>query len=267
MNIETAKRLCKINNDFYLNQGDSFSETRKAPWSGWGRCLDILKDEWAEDDGFGEPCRLSVFDLACGNLRFEAFLKFTLPDTELTCYAIDNCDDLVASSVVDKQEDSRSFLVQYQNLDVLGELLDDRYINDHLEAPLCDLSVSFGFMHHVPSRELRREMLLSLINQTRSGGYVIVSCWQFLNNAAMALKAQNTHNQALVDLGLTALDEGDYMLGWKNIPQAYRYCHSFSETEIDQLVRSVANRTTMVARFVSDGRTNNLNTYLLFKVL
>ena len=265
MKIETAKRLCKINTEFYQTQGRSFSETRQAPWPGWGRCLDVLLNEWEAADQ-GLPNSLFVFDLACGNLRFEEYLRSALPNTDLACYVVDNCDTLVASSRIDENEGIAPFSVQYQNIDVLKEYLEDRYVGDSIEAPPCDLSVAFGFMHHIPTRELRREVLFGLINQTNPGGYVVVSFWQFLNDENLSAKAIKTHKQALGELGFTDLDENDFLLGWQNMPSVYRYCHSYSENEIDYLLAAVANRAKPIARFVSDGRTDDLNTYIILKV-
>ena len=93
-----------------------------------------------------------------------------------------------------------------------------------------------------------------------------MSFWQFLRSEAMREKAQASHNRALVELGLEDLDDNDYLLGWKNIPGAYRYCHSFSDAEIDQLVEAVTEDATLVARFASDGRTDDLNTYVILRV-
>ena len=61
-------------------------------------------------------------------------------------------------------------------------------------------------------------------------------------------------------------NEGDYLLGWRNTPGAYRYCHSFSDEETDSLVASVADKAKCVARFRADGRTGNLNEYLVLQV-
>lgn len=256
MNTETAEILCKINNDFYRNHCASFSATRRLPWSGWGSCLDILKDACSDGCCLDGCQDFLVFDLACGNLRFETFLNSALPEAAITFYAVDNCDALV----------SQVPSVNYQSLDILDVLQNGLCINDRLAAPVCDLSVSFGFMHHVPRQEYREEILSSLVRQTRSGGYVIVSLWQFLNNKDMGDKARVVHERALGELGLQTLDDNDYLLGWKNIPGAYRYCHSFSEPEIDQLIESVAGKAAVVSRFVSDGRTDNLNTYLVLRV-
>jgi SAM-dependent methyltransferase len=262
MNPETVKRLCEINNDFYRRNAASFSQTRRSPWPGWTDCLKALRGVWAAEDGRSptdERQNLSVLDLACGNLRFETFLNSALPKTTLTFYAVDNCDSIVPKTPY----------VNYQSLDILNLLQNDLPINDHLAAPLCDLAVAFGLMHHVPRQKYRETLLASLARQTRHEGFVIVSFWQFLNNEAMAKRARVTHEHALEELGLEALDNNDYLLGWKNTPGVYRYCHSFSEAEIDQLVESVAQKTplSVVSRFTTDGRTNNLNTYLVLRVL
>jgi SAM-dependent methyltransferase len=320
----TADILRRINNDFYRRNGASFSATRKAPWPGWTRCLEVLRGELPLDGApflGGEPALraeslpggvsaladksspggvFSVFDLACGNLRFEAFLASALSGMPVAMHAVDNCDSIVFPVPG----------VSYQSLDVLDVLLSGANLNDHITAPLCDLSVSFGFMHHVPLRACREELLASLIRQTRPGGHVIVSLWQFLNDARMAANARITHERALRELSelselselreagelgagelgdlsepreadgpsglgelgelgageLGDLDENDYLLGWQDTPRAYRYCHSFSEDEIDRLVGSVAKTASVLSRFTADGRTGDLNTYLILKV-
>ena len=264
MNSETAKTLCQINNDFYRNHYLSFSETRKSAWHGWRRCLEVVRETLLaeQSDDAGEQKGLTIFDLACGNLRFERFMASGLPEASLSFYAVDNCDGLVP----------QMSNVTYQSLDILAELMEGQRINDRLEAPICDLSVSFGFMHHIPLQEQRAEIVSTLIRQTRPGGLVILSFWQFLNDEGLSSKAKLAHECGLSELRArgTALDdlgEGDFLLGWENKPGAYRYCHSFSEAEVDELVESAADKATAVSRFMADGRTGNLNTYLMLRVL
>lgn len=251
MNTETAQILCKINNDFYSKQCESFSETRKAPWTGWIKSLEILQDE-----KFLEHNTLSVLDIACGNLRYESFLKSALPHYDITCFAIDNCDMLVPSMS----------WVNFQHVDIVEALLTQSSLDGIFDVPLCDLSVSFGFMHHIPGQANREKLLQSLLDYTRVGGYIIVSLWQFHKNETMLQKALATHEEAATALQLEILDENDYVIGWKNKPGVYRYCHSFSETDIDQLILSVDQRANLISRFESDGRTNDLNTYLVLQV-
>ncbi len=46
-------------------------------------------------------------------------------------------------------------------------------------CPLADISVCFGFMHHVPSCQYRvREPLHALVRQTRPGGIIAISFWE-----------------------------------------------------------------------------------------
>jgi len=252
MDSDTVDRLRKLNNDFYREQSASFAGTRQAPWQGWEQCLAILQEatDWSQHRS------LSVFDLACGNLRFEAFLASALPGTDFSFYAVDSCDELLPSAPA----------VNYQHLDVLDALGSARPLNDQFTAPACDLSVAFGFLHHVPLPQQRAQILAALIDQTHPGGFVIVSLWQFLNDPTRLEKAQLTHARALEELGLPELDSGDYLLGWKDTSGAYRYCHSFSDAEIDQLIATTAPRATLTSRFNADGRTGDLNTYLIFQV-
>jgi hypothetical protein len=224
-------------------------------------------------------------------------------EADITFYAVDNCDEFVSGSAplassdasaqlplspqspltVLPQTSAQSVLpplsplspgvdCHYQSLDIMDIVQRGLNINSLLAAPLCDLSVSFGFLHHVPLQEYRVGILTSLINQTRPGGYVIVSLWQFHNNATMKDKAQTAHERALHELGKSVelspdgFDDNDYLLGWQNTPGAYRYCHSFSANEIDHLIESVASKATVVSRFTADGKTNDLNSYLILKV-
>lgn len=259
MNSETAKKLCAITSEFYRCQSESFSATRSSPWKGWTRCLDEMRG--ASVAG-GECC--SVFDVGCGNLRFESFLASACPEYAWTFYAVDNCESLVPSAAWA----GRGAALKYQTFDVMDALLRGENLHEALRVPLCDVAVAFGFLHHVPLVEHRLAVLSALIDQVRPGGLVMVSLWQFMCDAHLAEKARSTHLRALDELGLDPeeFEEGDYLLGWQNAPGAYRFCHSFSDTEVDHLVAAVAGRASLVARFVADGKSDTLNTYLVLQV-
>ena len=234
---------------------------------------------------------LSVLDLACGNLRFEAFLAKELADTDLAFHTADDCDALVkgapwrpdpADGAALGNRAAGSIRWHHQSFDVLaaldaegrsdGAALDAETpgggpaLAEALQTPRCDLAVSFGFLHHIPLPRWREEVLAMLAAKVRPGGFVIVSLWRFLENPLLARKAEATHEHALAELGLPPLDAGDRLLGWKDEPGAYRYCHSFTDGEIDALATSVARAATEVARFRADGRDGALNSYLVLQV-
>ncbi|CVH78694.1 hypothetical protein BN3658_01618 [Coriobacteriaceae bacterium CHKCI002] len=234
---------------------------------------------------------LSVLDLACGNLRFEAFLAKELADTDLAFHTADDCDALVkgapwrpdpADGAALGNRAAGSIRWHHQSFDVLaaldaegrsdGAALDAETpgggpaLAEALQMPRCDLAVSFGFLHHIPLPRWREEVLAMLAAKVRPGGFVIVSLWRFLENPLLARKAEATHEHALAELGLPPLDAGDRLLGWRDEPGAYRYCHSFTDGEIDALAASVGHAVTEVARFRADGRDGALNSYLVLQV-
>ena len=253
-----ALRLCALTGEFYRANAESFSQTRQSPWQGWVRLLEVM-----EAASGREPLR--VLDLACGNLRFERYLADALPGRVLSGYAVDNCDPLVETG--GRNESDALSRIAFQNLDVV-ERLSAGCLREALEAPdaSCDLAVSFGFMHHVPLERWRAGLLRALVAKVRPGGFVAVSFWRFLNSAKLARKAQETTSRARTELGIPELPGNDYLLGWQDTQGLYRYCHHFDEPEIERLLAMVADSADLVSCFEADGKTGNLNEYVVLRV-
>ena len=253
-----ALRLCALTGEFYRANAESFSQTRQSPWQGWVRLLEVMEAASGQ-----EP--LCVLDLACGNLRFERYLADALPGRMLSGYAVDNCDPLVEAG--ERNESDALSRIAFQNLDAI-ERLSAGCLRKALEAPdaSCDLAVSFGFMHHVPLERWRAGLLRALVAKVRPGGFVAVSFWRFLNSAKLARKAQETTSRARTELGIPELPGNDYLLGWQDTQGLYRYCHHFDEPEIERLLAMVADSADLVNRFEADGKTGNLNEYVVLRV-
>ncbi len=272
MDTAQARRLIELNSTFYRENADSFAQTRRSAWPGWATCLERVGNL---SHGQGRPYR--VLDVACGNLRFEAYLQRELPLQPFEFHAVDNCDSLQREA--HSCGVSASSALRFQPLDVLGVLagaweacagnaLDAAAgLAQSMQAPPCDLSVSFGFMHHVPRAPWRAALLRALLAKTAPGGYACVSFWQFMKSDGLAQKAEKTTAAACQALALSgsALEEGDYLLGWNDKPGAYRYCHHFTDAEIDELAAGVVDAAKVVARFSADGRTGNLNSYVVLQ--
>lgn len=303
MNVEFAQQLCELNNRFYRTWADSFSDTRHNTWPGWGKCLQETglrstpqKPQTARTsrtapaeadntpfklsaadtyepaalDGLPGPAKpspaahpLNILDVACGNLRFEMFLARTISFRPLFVDAFDVCDELAQSGA----EQPGVAALRYHHCDVMDELQKETLNGVLCDASPADLTVSFGFMHHIPLPEWRAAFIDDLLNATKPGGFVCLSLWRFLSNKGMAERANATTAQGIAELGLDKLqfNEGDRLLGWKNEPGAYRYCHSFSDAEIAALAESTFEKATLKARFQADGRTGNLNEYLVLQ--
>lgn len=263
MDTSVARQLIDLNTRFYRANAASFSATREAPWDGWrhiavhaAACVDALAP--------GKP--LKVLDLACGNMRLERFLATELPRAPFEFHAVDNCGELAAGLPLPAG-------VIYHDVDILEALL---RAPEMLKNPwgnftdACALTCCFGFMHHVPSLELRVAVLRELVRRTAPGGIIAVSFWQFMHDERLALKAHGAEEAArerglLAPAVLEAFEPGDHLLGWQD-GTSLRYCHHFEEREIDRLIAALpAGTVRAFERYSADGRAGNLNRYVLLR--
>ncbi len=252
MRTETAKKLSEMTSQFYALVAPSFSATRDAPWDGWQRVMAACSVAPEE------PIR--VLDLACGNLRFERFLSDQQVMADV--YAYDNCDDLVRES---RAERLSGVTVRYKRLDVAQVINSKKDLSNLLEAPPCDLCACFGFMHHLPLPEHREQVLQALVSRTAAGGIIAVSFWKLSNSDRLLRKARQTTEAEAPRHGLTGLGPGDYLLGWQDRADVLRFCHDFTEPEIDALAAAVRPLAEEVSRFSADGKTGDLNRYLILR--
>jgi len=270
MDKSTALKLAELNKRFYHGNARSFSGTRQSGWPGWSRVLDQV----------GAPH--SVLDVACGNARFKAFLDERPHFPAYDYHALDSCPELVPPGLrapLQHENSLPSYLqaagrqadfplsesrVSFQCIDLVSALVEGRDLLPEISAPACDLVVCFGFMHHVPTDAARHALLDFLVQKTVPGGCAAVSFWQFARDERRRAKAQRVTERGTAALGIR-LDANDYLLGWNDLPNVYRYCHGFADEEIDMLAESMADTVKLVDRFSSDGKTGDMNSYLVFR--
>lgn len=249
MDTDTARKLNEITSDFYARCAASFDATRQQPWAGWEHCVDLAQDR------LGWPESMRVLDIGCGNMRFEDYLA-EATGALLDVWAVDNRPDLV-----DLECDMR-----FEDFDVIEALALGEDLEGALDVPRCDLVCAFGLFHHVPGQDARWELLDFMLGRTRPGGLVMITLWQFERDERLARKAEAETRRALERFPKLRLDQGDRLLGWQDERDALRYCHSFSDEEIDELVNLASERATLVERFSSDGKSGDLNCYVVFEV-
>lgn len=219
------------------------------------------------NDRIPEHRARTVLDLACGNLRFEEFLACEFPHARFSFNAVDTCPALASPQTLAQAN------IRYREVDILqNALAGHRFIDD---VPICDLAVCFGFMHHVPSHELRSAVLETLCAHTAPHCLIVVSFWQFMYDERLARKAMRagalsadaSSPFAALGIDTSQLEEHDHFLGWQTDPSPLRYCHHFPEAEVDELVASVGTVAREVARYSADGSSGTLNRYLVLEKL
>jgi SAM-dependent methyltransferase len=266
-NLTTAK-LVELTNIFYTSCAQSFSQTRERAWDGWDQALKEIKNinaEGAASESKITNLPISVLDLACGNMRFSRFLEQNKITSQVL--GIDSCNDLHALG------EAASFThvhTNYVQLDIISALANNSLTQTLLTnvTSKLDLSVCFGFFHHLPQYELRKHALQSLIDLTKQDGFIVIAFWQFTNSERLLKKATDATKRAQLTTEIS-LDtaNGDYFLGWQDDTNIFRYCHNYSEEEINSLITTQDKRVREVARFSADGKTNNLNRYVILQVV
>ena len=207
-----------------------------------------------------------MLDIACGNLRFEKFLAEAFPSEQLDFTCVDSCAELVQAHLDELGKlGARVSFCETNIVEMLSEAgrlpLNEKF----------DFVVSFGFMHHIPGSGLRAQALEQMIELARPGGIVAVSLWRFADDPRFREKAEREHAEALANLQAISvapdaldLERGDYLLGWNRKSNAFRYCHSFDDEEVAELLQRVSPTAQLVHRYRADGRTGDANEYLLF---
>ncbi|MDO5044073.1 MAG: class I SAM-dependent methyltransferase [Coriobacteriia bacterium] len=252
MDTATTLQLIHITSDFYKRYASSFSSTRSSPWQGWKQFAKILNSTYFNDT---KITHAQVLDLAAGNMRFYDFLQENYPQISFEYTAVDNALALVPAQY------EKNFLYA----DILQDLLMGRFDERLAEVKPADISVCFGFMHHVPGRSLRQNVIESLVSHTKPGGFIALTFWQFMKSEKLKAKALQTSARAQEKFTNLKLEEGDYFLDWQDDLEAFRYVHHFDEAEIQELTRAISARATLIASYQEDGKSHELNRYLILQ--
>ncbi len=119
----------------------------------------------------------------------------------------------------------------------------------------------FAVLHHLPSLELRLGVLKALRSLlVQEEGRLYLSNWQFLNSLRYRQRIQAWEE---VGLMTSEVEEGDYLLDWREGGRGLRYVHHFTEEELTQLAEQSGFR--VIETFYSDGHEGNLAIYQIWR--
>ncbi len=267
-----AYRLVGMTKDFYSACASSFSDTRQSAWQGWDGVLDVI--------GFPGPITADsdpyrIVDIGCGNLRFEKMLSGKVTacgmDARIDAVCVDCTQGLLDEGLFQSADDLAQVDIDARCIDVIDAIARDDSLAGKIDVEGANLAVCFAVMHHIPLPEWRCALLDSMVDMVAPKGYIALSFWQYSKDEKICEKARIATMRAEADTGIsldTAL--GDHFLGWQDVNGCYRYCHDFSETDINELLACVSsNRDDLieVSRFSADGRSGTLNRYVVLQRL
>jgi SAM-dependent methyltransferase len=119
---------------------------------------------------------------------------------------------------------------------------------------------AFAVLHHIPSAELRLDILRIVHRLLKPDGTFVHSNWQFLNSEKLKARIQPWD---AASISQSEVDTGDYLLDWRSGGKGLRYVHHFDEQELFDLAQ--ASRFQVLDTFYSDGETGNLGLYQIWK--
>ena len=239
MDAGTAARLVQINREFYTSFGESFSATRQRIQPGVRRVLEILRGEE------------SVLDLGCGN--GELARELAKRGQRGSYLGVDFSLPLLQ----DAQSQPEGFSARFLAMDLtrLNEKVEELVVKGN-----WSVVTAFAVLHHIPSSQLRLNILRVVNKLLKDDGLFIHSNWQFLNSEKLKSRIQDWSE---VDLSNEDVDPGDYLLDWRSGGYGLRYVHHFDKQELRELATEAGFR--VVDTFYSDGETGNLGLYQVWR--
>jgi len=249
MDQKTVTKLNQLNQDFYQQIAESFDQTRQSAWKGWRILVPTLLQISKDSKTF------SVLDFGCGNGRFAEFLLKNSFNFEYL--GVDNNKKLL--NIAQKKFDTKQ-KVFFSQQDLI-ELIISSQLQSKINQQF-DLVVAFGVFHHIPSIELRAQFIKTICElANNSNSRIVLTAWQFASEDRFSHKFIDPE---MIDLDPEQLESNDYILGWKNQPNTYRYCHFVDQSEMEEIVK-IAGNCSIESSFLADGKTEKLNRYFVLQ--
>jgi len=246
---ETISRLIDLNHQFYQTFAQRFSSTRQRLQPGVLRIIEEI------------PNDANILDLGCGN--GELWLTLNRRGYHGIYVGIDFSKEMLEiayrrchiriEDVTTKKRGMNQTHFMYADLSSW-----DWYKKIPQES--FDFIFAFAVLHHLPGHDLQLKTIAQARKLLAPGGRFVHSEWQFLNSPRLRKRIQDWEE---IGLSKDQVEEGDYLLDWRNGGFGLRYVHHFCDVELKSLARESGFQISQT--FHSDGKGGELSLYQIWK--
>jgi SAM-dependent methyltransferase len=246
---EVVERLLAINQGFYQSFAEPFMATRGRLQPGVVRALESV------------PMDTVTLDLGCAHGVLAQ--EFKMRGFSGRYVGLDSSRPLLESI----SDDLRPPEFQFGLADLSGEewpesarsLLSGGEIE---RSARFDWVFAFAVFHHLPGFDLRKSTLNAIGALLSAEGRAAISVWDFL--ASSRLKDRIVPWES-VGIREDEVDEGDYLIDWREGGSGVRYVHHFSPEELLDLADDTSYR--VVDEYRSDGENGRLGLYQIWEAV
>ncbi len=213
MKFELVQELLNLSAESYEKIAADFDASRK-------------KEIWPEMRKYAEEVKSGdlVWDAGCGNGR----LLEALENKKINYFGTDKSQALIVYAKQNYPD---------YNFSVL-DLLDKTKVNFFLNGRQFKHIFCLAVLQHIPSRELRKEVLINLASGLAPDGRLVISSWNLLASKKRKLVVSAALKKIF---GLSKLDFGDIIFPWKDSKgqtRSNRYYHAFTKKGLEKLAKS-----------------------------
>lgn len=203
---ETKKILGELEKGYDL-VADKFSETRKHFW----RDLEFIGDYTKDGD--------KILDYGCGNGR----LLELISGKNIEYTGVDVSQKLI--DIAKNKYKSENIKFYKINTSQSSLAFENNYFNT---------IYSIAVLHHIPGKELRREIVKEIYRVTKPGGCIVITVWNLWQKRYIKNIFKNWLGKII---GESKLDWNDCYVTFKNNQGKVfnRYHHAFMKRELKKL--------------------------------
>lgn len=206
MKEKIVKKILESTPELYNKIAPDFYQTRKKPWP----ITDFIKSHLDNAK--------NIIDLGCGSGRLAQLIS-----DKQNYLGLDNSEALIK---IAKNNYYNRKNVNFQVQDI---------INPNLPENKFDLALFIAVIHHIPTFELRLQILNNIKKSLAENGLIIITSW----NLWQKDYRRHLFNYKLKIIKYKIFNFNDAFIPWKIQGQTEtRYVHSFSKGELKKLLQT-----------------------------